>query len=565
MIRKVITASLVFFAVFISLAFAVQPTFATDHETESPPTWESTIPPFNKGYYQQNKADYEAAIEDCSTPSLECLIHYTTQYTAIEWIDNILGIPDDESAGVGDRAMGSGGVKVVKKGNFVDGIAFLIGSMFATPAAGTGPYIADVMESARIVPPAYAQGLGFAALNPVLELWKVFRNLSYMFFILIFLVIGFMIMFRHKIGGQTAVTAQQAIPSVIISLLFVTFSYAIVGFMIDMMYVSMYLILGIFETSQFFKDGADIINFNIIQLAGVLFTGGGDDLFLYGETSNIVSTFVGNLGAGETWQNIAGFIGGLSLSLVIAVAILIGVFRLFFELLRAYATTVLLTVTAPLLLMMGAIPGNNAFGKWIKQVAGNLLPFPTVLLVLVMYYYFTKGGASADGGFMPPFLLSTTSGQANVLSAVMGFAILLALPEIVKHVRETVAGKGGFGEFIAQKGGEAFKRGWEGGELVPGLGWTNTAKVPVVGGIAGSGKDAAKSAGVVGAWLGGGIYGAGEGAYRRKYMGEQTTPYEQLMARSSQAARGFAKRTKHQLIGEKKQPNSGGGGGGGTP
>ena len=38
------------------------------------------------------------------------------------------------------------------------------------------------MESAHIIPKAQAQGLGFASLDPILEGWKQFRNVAYLFF-----------------------------------------------------------------------------------------------------------------------------------------------------------------------------------------------------------------------------------------------------------------------------------------------------------------------------------------------------------------------------------------------
>jgi len=40
------------------------------------------------------------------------------------------------------------------------------------PPASTYTYVADVMKSARIIPEAQAQGLGFSALDPILETWK---------------------------------------------------------------------------------------------------------------------------------------------------------------------------------------------------------------------------------------------------------------------------------------------------------------------------------------------------------------------------------------------------------
>ena len=121
-------------------------------------------------------------------------------------------------------------------------------------------------------------------------------------------------------------------------------------------------------------------------------------------------------------------LGGLTLSLVLAIAVLIGSVKLFFELLRSYATVVLAVVTAPIMLMLGAIPGRNAFMPWVKTIAGNLLPFPTILMVLVMYYKFTDGTVREGGGFMPPFLLG--SGQGGTIVAIMGLAIILATPEV---------------------------------------------------------------------------------------------------------------------------------------
>ena len=42
-------------------------------------------------------------------------------------------------------------------------------------------YIADVLQNTGLVQPAYAQGIGFSALNPVLRIWKAFRNIAYFF------------------------------------------------------------------------------------------------------------------------------------------------------------------------------------------------------------------------------------------------------------------------------------------------------------------------------------------------------------------------------------------------
>lgn len=91
------------------------------------------------------------------------------------------------------------------------------------------------------------QGVGFNGLMPVLNIWKAFRNLTYLLFVVIFVVLGIGIMFRLNIDARTVMTIQNQIPKIIIALILITFSYAIAGFLIDMMYLSIYLIVHVFD------------------------------------------------------------------------------------------------------------------------------------------------------------------------------------------------------------------------------------------------------------------------------------------------------------------------------
>lgn len=440
MSKKVLLFLVLLFSVFSINVGGVYAATPTPSPLEKAKPWGPT--------YDQNQINnYRDAIEmdDCATPSLECLVHQTSRFVAIEWVNGIL-YPG--SKGLADA--GSQDSKITaKQGGFVGGITYLMGEMYRYPAARTSVYIADVLENAHIITPAYAQGLGFASLNPVLDLWKVFRNVSYMLFILIFIVLGFMIMFRQKIGGQSAVTAQQAIPSVIASLIFVTFSYAIAGFLIDMMYLLMFMIIGIFgQTAPDLKG--DIIDFNIFDI--MMHLNGAIGLSEGGFDNNvdIVQNLLGSMIESEELAQGFGWIGGVTLSLVLAVAILIGTFKLFFELLKSYATVVLYVVTAPLILLGGAFPGKNVFGPWIKNIFANLAAFPTVLMTVILFYQFTKD-TPTTGGFIPPFLLGR--GQAGAITTLMGLAIILALPEIVKDVKKNLGATEGFGTMVFNAAG----------------------------------------------------------------------------------------------------------------
>ena len=474
--------SLSWFGLFSSSALAAE---------EPPAETTADENPYSFNFTKEEQAAYFDAVIVCDTPSLECLVHHVTRFSAMEWIYNILGPGHRASLGDPDEPKepeettynpDADPREVMADSGIVGGLGYMMGSMYANPIASSGTYIADVLDSAHIATPAYAQGLGFASLDPILPLWKNFRNLAYLFFVVIFIVIGFMIMFRTKIGGQTAVTAQQAIPQVIISLLFVTFSYAIAGLLIDAMYIVMILILGIFGEN--FGTGNDnILSYNIINLFGMLWKAGPANV-----DTNIAITnqfLSGFSGSSNSVTTALGFLSGLMLTLLLAVAVLIGSVRLFFELLKSYASIILSVVTSPVTLMFGAIPGKNVFGPWVKDLIGNLLPFPTVLVVVVMFYQFTDLGRRTSGGFNPPFLLN--SADAGTLSALMGLAIILALPDIVKKVKEPLTNKNGIGLWLADT---AKKNAMEslplGGRLSMGAG--GGAAGAAVGGVVGGAK-----------------------------------------------------------------------------
>ena len=148
-------------------------------------------------------------------------------------------------------------------------IAFVtrgIGNTFDIPVSST-QYIASLQDQFGITKPAYAQqlGTGYESLRPILEVWRTFRNLVFLFFVLIFSAVGIGIMFRFKMDARTVMTIQNQIPKLTIGLVLITFSYAIAGFLVDMMYVLIYLVLNI-GTELYTKVGIyDVTPPNINQ------------------------------------------------------------------------------------------------------------------------------------------------------------------------------------------------------------------------------------------------------------------------------------------------------------
>ena len=132
-------------------------------------------------------------------------------------------------------------------------------TLFNTAPASGVSYVADIGRKLNIVQPAYAQtGFGFNSLNPILPLWRAFRNVSYLIFVVIIVAIGFGVLFRLNISPQTVITVQSAIPRIVLALILVTFSYAIVGFMIDLIYVI--FSLAIYGVTSFGGFDAQVAN-----------------------------------------------------------------------------------------------------------------------------------------------------------------------------------------------------------------------------------------------------------------------------------------------------------------
>lgn len=398
--------------------------------------------------------------------------------------------------------------KPAEKTGMIQSFGQYIAVMYDNPPATTEQYLAYVFDSAGIAQPAYAQGLGFASLNPILSIWTTFASIAYFFLIIIFVIIGFMIMFRQKISSQTIVTAQQAIPQIIVALITITFSYAIAGLLIDMMYLIMQLMVALFSPGNP-SITSDLYTQNIFEVGRSLVGTGTSSV------NDSVAEFIrATIGDSDIFTQGLAFIGGLTFAVVFAIALLIGIFRLFFELLKTYISIVISIAFAPIILMIGAIPGKNAFGGWVKSLIGNLATFPIVLLILIIFHIISSNVSNESSGFLAPYLIGQGSGPA--IATLLSMGLILIATDIVKQGQKALGGGGGIFEQLGQNMGDAIKRGWTGdAELVPGLGFTNLRKSPLTswaGGLSGQNVATKGASGIAGAGVG--LFNAYKNMYR---------------------------------------------------
>ncbi|HLE49090.1 MAG TPA: hypothetical protein VI819_03635 [Patescibacteria group bacterium] len=256
-------------------------------------------------------------------------------------------------------------------------------------------YVRHGARDLSLTPTAYAQqGFGFQALGPLQNIWRVTRDITYGFFVLIIIIFAFMIMFRVKINPQTVVTIQSAIPKIIITLIMVTFSYAIAGLLIDFMYVAIGLVALII-------DQADLILPNGTGQWGTIFglltdgpttTTGATGILgwfivymtnfwagMAAATDRIGELFQGNIIAGGVSDFIAFFI-------IIAVTIwlITSVVKVFILLIRTYISIFLSIIFSPLMIGFGALLPGGGFWSWIKGVVSNLLVYPLAGILMIL-------------------------------------------------------------------------------------------------------------------------------------------------------------------------------------
>lgn len=204
------------------------------------------IAPANAQTYQPNPN-----LTSNTNPDVPQNLHTWTQTVFIEVLSagicQIAGIdltnPNQQCLGVDQK---SGKIVFVHPtaasgGGAIGVTSYMIGQLF-NPPVHTTDYFTYLGSNFGVAKKAYAQSAGLDQLSPLFNLWTVFRNIVYLAFVVVFVVIGLTIMLRIKIDPRTVMSIENQIPKIIIGIVLVTFSIAIAGLLIDLMYVSMYLI-----------------------------------------------------------------------------------------------------------------------------------------------------------------------------------------------------------------------------------------------------------------------------------------------------------------------------------
>ena len=335
----------------------------------------------------------------------------------------------------------------------------LIGALYANPPVRTADYLASVGQGLGIVKVANAQvgGSGADVLSPILSLWQVSRNISYLIMIIIFVVIGLMVMFRNRINPQTVITAQAALPGLVIGLILITFSYFLAGLMTDTAFISTNLVGAYFSavrnkpidpanpdkqqnlvqalstesviksfsrfTGIVTKDNASDALSSIWNVLGketrsLLTVLASAFMFQYTFQTTGVAAVIPQVGQGiqaglATAAGIAAAdnptaVIGLVLSLLASIVLLYQMLRLLLRLVTNFLNIIFLTVSAPFQFLFASLPGRQSIAThWILNMLGNILAFPAV--IAVFYFVTFLLGQGSKG----PFIVTQANQMQN--------------------------------------------------------------------------------------------------------------------------------------------------------
>ena len=308
-----------------------------------------------------------------------------------------------------------------------------IASLYNIPISGV-EYLAYVKDN-FFGKPTYA-ATGSEGMSYLIPLWKGFRNVTYILFSVVFVVIGIMIMLRIKISPQAVINIQSALPKLITALILVTFSYAIVGLLIDLSYVIAGLGISIVsKASGFNYDVMKTIDKPMVAAK------------LFGLAPFGAATIIASLVAGICLliPGIGFIVTGVAFILVflgLIIFVFIQVFKFFIALIKCYVSIILKTIIAPLEIALGAIPNvKMGFGSWFVDILANVMVFPITLVFLVMAEILMTTIRKSTNLWTPPGLDFLSGGDilsGDILSVVIGLGSLMLVAKLPKLIPEFI-------------------------------------------------------------------------------------------------------------------------------
>ena len=308
----------------------------------------------------------------------------------------------------------------------------IINQFYLSPPASGMYWLHQEANNFSITKTAYAaaptNSFGYSSLAIFQPIWTASRDIAYIILVLIIIMIAFAIMFRVKISPQLVISVQNALPQIVSALILITFSYAIVGFLIDLMYLIFgVLVYGVQQAGGLANTGLNAQGlFNDFLTGNILSKGLFSPQILIPSIILLVIAFFLSLGPGMPF---AIFILGLIGSVIVFF------FKGFIMLAQTYISLLINLIFGPIIILAEAIPfvKMSALG-WFKSVVADILVFTAVgllfLIQSILMGLFWKNQSTSS--WSPPYL----GFHPTIMLIVVWIGTWSMIPNIRKMVYE---------------------------------------------------------------------------------------------------------------------------------
>lgn len=305
------------------------------------------------------------------------------------------------------------------------------------PASGI-QYLAYMGKRLNLVSPAYAATPGQSFLAPMLDIWILNRNIAYVLFVVIFVAIGFMIMFRSRLNPQTVINIQLALPRIVVSLILVTFSYAISGFIVDLVFFFNKFIYGIYASplKAFSVNTTTGVSTPItpetLDWLGLITQG-------YGNWTSILDSLA-KIFSPATLIQLAKADISVLFNVIVAFTIFGTALKIFFALLSKYVTLLIQAIFSPFIFLFAALPSSQeGLSGFLKSMLASALTFPGMFLVFILSNAILN--ITIPFTSLPPLNDIGTLAKIGHLQPYIALGILMAAPSVPQLIDQALGSK----------------------------------------------------------------------------------------------------------------------------
>ena len=335
----------------------------------------------------------------------------------------------------------SGGVNVV---------ADLTNNLYNNPPVSGIRYLAYMGSKLHLVSPAFAATPGQNFLKPMIDIWILNRNLVYLLFVVIFVAVGFMIMFRSKLNPQTVVNIQLALPKIVVALILVTFSYALSGFIVDLVFFSNKVVSDIYalKLNASLPGGAPLTAESLNWLDIIAISG-------FGTFPSVLDNLAKVFSPGTLYDILIAHDFSALFNIIVAFTIFGIALKIFFTLLSKYVTLLIQAIFSPFIFLGAAFPSSQGgLGSFIKSMLSAALAFPAIYFVFILANSFFSLPDPLIS--LPPLNNAGTLAAIGGLNKYIALGVLMTAPSIPQMIDNALGVKAP-GVDMSQIGGALHK------------------------------------------------------------------------------------------------------------